>query len=153
LRVAALLHEIGGFISNRSHHKHSMYLILNSDLFGVSREDMTLVALTARYHRRALPSLAQVEYSVLSQEDRLAVSKMAAILRVADALDRNHLQQARDLSCVLEKDQFVITVNNVEDLTVERLAVKEKGALFQDIYGLPVVLKEGRVTIEGAFNG
>jgi exopolyphosphatase/guanosine-5'-triphosphate,3'-diphosphate pyrophosphatase len=153
LRVAALLHEIGGFISNRSHHKHSMYLILNSDLFGVSREDMTLVALTARYHRRALPSQAQVEYSLLSQEDRLAVSKMAAILRVADALDRNHLQQARDLSCALEKDQFVITVNNVEDLTVERLAVKEKGALFQDIYGLPVVLEEGRVTIEGASNG
>jgi exopolyphosphatase/guanosine-5'-triphosphate,3'-diphosphate pyrophosphatase len=77
---------------------------------------------------------------------------MAAILRVADALDRNHLQQARDLSCALVKDQFVITVNNVEDLTVERLAVKEKGALFQDIYGLPVVLKEGRVTTEEAGN-
>ena len=153
LRVAGLLHEIGGFISNRSHHKHSMYLVLNSDLFGLSREDMTLVAMTTRYHRRALPSLAHVEYSLLSQEDRLAVSKMAAILRVADALDRNHLQQARDLSCALEKDQFVITVNNVEDLTVERLAVKEKGALFQDIYGLPVVLREGRVTTEEAGNG
>ena len=130
-----------------------MYLVLNSDLFGLSREDMTLVAMTTRYHRRALPSLAHVEYSLLSQEDRLAVSKMAAILRVADALDRNHLQQARDLSCALEKDQFVITVNNVEDLTVERLAVKEKGALFQDIYGLPVVLREGRVTTEEAGNG
>jgi len=153
LRVAGLVHEVGGFISNRSHHKHSMYLILNSDLFGLSREEMTLVALTSRYHRRAPPSPAHPEYNALSQEDRLAVSKMAAILRVADALDRNHLQQARDLSCRLEKDQFVITVNNVEDLTVERLAVKEKGALFRDIYGLPVVLEEGRVTIEGASNG
>jgi exopolyphosphatase/guanosine-5'-triphosphate,3'-diphosphate pyrophosphatase len=130
-----------------------MYLILNSDLFGLSREEMTLVALTARYHRRAPPSPAHLEYGQLSQEDRLAVSKMAAILRVADALDRNHLQQARDLACTLEQDQFVITVNNVEDLTVERLAVKEKGALFKDIYGLPVVLREGRVTIEGASNG
>jgi exopolyphosphatase / guanosine-5'-triphosphate,3'-diphosphate pyrophosphatase len=145
LRVAALLHEIGGFISSRSHHKHSMYLVLNSDLFGLSREDMTLVALTARYHRRAPPNPAHAEYNALSQEDRLAVSEMAAILRVADALDRNHLQQARDLSCAMEKDQFVITVNNVEDLTVERLAVQEKGTLFQEIYGLPVVLREGRV--------
>lgn len=153
LRVAGLLHEVGGYISNRSHHKHSMYLIVNSDVFGVSREDMTLVALTARYHRRALPSLAHPEYSALGQEDRLAVSKMAAILRVADALDRNHLQQARDLTCALEKDQFVITVNGVEDLTVERLAVKEKGALFREVYGLPVVLKEGRVSIGEAPNG
>lgn len=153
LRVAAMLHEVGGFISNRSHHKHSMYLILNSDLFGVSREDMTLVALTARYHRRAPPSPAHAEYGQLSQEDRLAVSKMAAILRVADALDRNHLQQARDLSCSVERDEFVITVNNVEDLAVERLAVQEKGALFQEIYGLPVVLKEGRAAVGEAFNG
>jgi exopolyphosphatase / guanosine-5'-triphosphate,3'-diphosphate pyrophosphatase len=153
LRVAAMLHEIGGFISNRSHHKHSMYLVLNSDLFGVSREDLALVALTARYHRRAPPNPAHAEYGALSQEDRLAVSRMAAILRVADALDRNHLQQARDLSCVLEKDQFVITVNDVEDLTVERLAVKEKGTLFQDIYGLPVVLKEGRAVIGEVASG
>ncbi len=153
LRVAAMLHEIGGFISSRSHHKHSMYLIMNSGLFGVSREDMTLVALTARYHRRAPPSPAHAEYNLLSQEDRLAVSKMAAILRVADALDRNHLQQARDLSCAVEKDQFVITVNGVEDLTIERLAVKEKGSLFQDIYGLPVVLEEGRVALGEVANG
>jgi exopolyphosphatase/guanosine-5'-triphosphate,3'-diphosphate pyrophosphatase len=144
LRVAALLHEIGGFISNRSHHKHSMYLIQNSSLFGLSREDMALAALVARYHRRALPSLNHPEYAALDRDSRIAVSKKAAILRVADALDRNHLQQILSPSITLTKDELVITVDGAEDLTLERLALKEKGPLFEDVYGLKVVLREGR---------
>jgi exopolyphosphatase/guanosine-5'-triphosphate,3'-diphosphate pyrophosphatase len=141
LRIAALLHEIGSFISNRSHHKHSMYLILNSDLFGLSRHDMTLIALTARYHRRAVPQPYHEVYSTLSRDDRLAVSKMAAILRVADALDRNHMQQARDLACRRDKGQFTIGVNGIDDLALERLALKEKGAMFEEVYGLQPVLR------------
>lgn len=144
LRVAALLHEIGGFISNRSHHKHSMYIIQNSGLFGLSREDVVLAALIARYHRRALPSLSHPEYAALDRESRITVSKKTAILRVADALDRNHLQQIRDPSISLTQDELVITVDSAEDQTLERLALKEKGTLFEDVYGLKVVLREGR---------
>jgi exopolyphosphatase/guanosine-5'-triphosphate,3'-diphosphate pyrophosphatase len=144
LRVAALLHEIGGFISNRSHHKHSMYLIQNSGLFGLSREDVALAALIARYHRRALPSLNHPEYAALDRDSRIAVSKIAAILRVADALDRNHLQQIVNSEITLSKDELLIIVEGAEDLTLERLALKEKGPLFEDIYGLKVVLREGR---------
>lgn len=149
LRVAALLHEIGGFISNRSHHKHSMYLILNSGLFGLSREDVVLAALVARYHRRAAPALSHPEYAALDRDSRITVSKAAAILRVADALDRNHLQQITDPDIVVTKDELVITVDGAEDLTLERLALKEKGPLFEDVYGLKVVLREGRDTGDG----
>ena len=144
MEVAALLHEVGGFISNRSHHKHSMYLILNSDLFGLTRNDMSLIALVARYHRRAMPSATHPEYTSLDRDSRIAVSKMAAILRVADALDRNHMQQICDLTFSREPGQFVITVRNVEDLTMERMALKEKGAMFEEVYGIPVVLREER---------
>jgi exopolyphosphatase/guanosine-5'-triphosphate,3'-diphosphate pyrophosphatase len=144
LRVAAILHEIGGFISNRSHHKHSMYLIQNSGLFGLSREDVQLVALIARYHRRALPSANHPEYAALDRDSRIAVSKKAAILRVADALDRNHLQQIVGPLVTLTKDELIITVEGAEDLTLERLALKEKGPLFEDVYGRKIVLREGR---------
>jgi len=147
LRVAALLHEIGGFISNRSHHKHSMYIIQNSGLFGMSREDMTLAALIARYHRRALPSLNHPEYMALDRDRRITVSKKAAILRVADALDRNHLQQVKDPVLTLTKGEFIITVDGAGDLALERLALKEKGTLFEDVYGLKVVLREGRAPL------
>lgn len=144
LEVAALLHEVGGFISSRSHHKHSMYLILNSDLFGLTRNDMTLIALVARYHRRAMPSATHPEYTSLDRDSRIVVSKLAAILRVADALDRNHMQQIEDITFAREPGQFVITIRNVEDLTIERMAMKEKGAMFEEIYGVPVILREER---------
>lgn len=153
LEVAALLHEVGGFISSRSHHKHSMYLILNSDIFGLTRDDMTLIALVARYHRRALPAPAHLEYQRLDRDNRIAVSKMAAILRVADALDRNHMQQVKDLGIERKKGELVITVPGVEDLTVERLALREKANLFNEVYGLSVVLKEERAPREGRTDG
>ena len=148
LEVAALLHEVGGFISSRSHHKHSMYLILNSDLFGLTRNDMTLIALVARYHRRAMPSPTHPEYISLDRDNRVAVSKLAAILRVADALDRNHMQRTRDFSFARELRRFVISVRNVEDLTIERMALMEKGAMFEEIYGIPIILQEERAQAE-----
>ncbi|MCS6771634.1 MAG: Ppx/GppA family phosphatase [Kiritimatiellae bacterium] len=148
LRVAALLHEIGLFVNNRSHHKHSMYLIMNSDLFGLSHEDMLLIAMVARYHRRAAPQPYHEGYSSLSRDARLAVSKLAAILRVADALDRNHMQQVRDVRFTRENGQFIVWVRDVEDLSIERLALKEKGSLFEDIYGLSVAFRT-EITAEG----
>ena len=87
LRTAALLHDIGFFVNIGSHHKHSMYLIANSDLFGLSREDMRFVALIARYHRRSPPRMSHEEFAPLTRAQRITVSKQAAILRVADALD------------------------------------------------------------------
>ena len=80
----------------------------------------------------------------LDRDSRIAVSKLAAILRVADALDRNHVQQVGDLTFSREPDQFVISVRGIDDLTMERLAMKEKGNLFQEVYGIPVVLRESR---------
>ena len=144
LRISALLHEIGGFVSDRSHHKHSMYLILNSDLFGLSRKDTRLIALVARYHRRASPRPYHEEFQSLDRESRIAVAKMAAILRVADALERSHLQQLREMSFTREKGQFVITIRGAQDLTLERLALKEKGKMFEEVYGTPVVLRGSR---------
>ncbi len=141
LRVAALLHEIGMYVGNQSHHKHSLYLIMHSDLFGLSRRDTMLVALIARYHRRALPKPSHPEYASLPQEKRLIVSKLAAILRVADALDQNHMQQIGDVAFLRERGRLVILVRGVQDLTLERLAVRQKGELFEDIYGMNVELR------------
>ena len=66
---------------------------------------------------------------------------MAAILRVADALDRNHMQQARDFEFSREKGQFVIHMRGVEDLTLERLALRDKGTMFTEVYGMAVVFR------------
>jgi exopolyphosphatase/guanosine-5'-triphosphate,3'-diphosphate pyrophosphatase len=148
LRIAGLVHEVGLFISDRRHHKHSMYIIMNSDLFGLSRKDISLIALVARYHRRAMPRPYHVEFQALSREHRIVVVKLASILRVADALERNHMQLVRNLSFSRDKGQFIITVRGVPDITLERLALKEKGNMFEEIYGLKPVLRRGRPTKE-----
>ena len=97
LYVAACLHEIGLFVSNRSYHKHSLYLIRNSELFGLGKKDLLLAALVARYHRRASPQPTHEGYATLDRDERVAVAKMAAILRVADALDESRSQRIHEV--------------------------------------------------------
>ncbi|MEI8206631.1 MAG: HD domain-containing protein [Kiritimatiellales bacterium] len=140
LTVAALLHDIGTFINNRSHHKHSQYLIENSDIFGLSKQDLILVALTARYHRSALPRPTHTAYTALPRMDRLRVSKLAAILRVADALDRGHAQRIRNPQIGLFTDRLQIGVSGLADCAVEGIALKEKSDLFEQVYGKRAVL-------------
>jgi exopolyphosphatase/guanosine-5'-triphosphate,3'-diphosphate pyrophosphatase len=146
LKIAALLHEVGMFIGDRSHHKHSMYIIMNSELFGLTRKDIALIALVARYHRRATPRPYHEEYTTLDRDSRIAVAKMAAILRVADALDRDHMQQKRALTFSREPGQFVISINDAVDLTLERLALKEKGNLFEEVFGMKAIVRNAEST-------
>jgi exopolyphosphatase/guanosine-5'-triphosphate,3'-diphosphate pyrophosphatase len=145
LQTAAILHDIGAFVGVGSHHKHSQYLILNSEIFSLTKQDTTLVALMARYHRRALPLPSHPEYMALDRESRIIVLKLAALLRIADALDRSHTQKYRDLTFSREPPDFVITVPEVDDLTIERAALRDKGALFTAVYGLNVVLRHAPV--------
>ena len=146
LRVAALLHEVGGFVSNRSHHKHSYYLIANAEIFGLSREEHLLVGHIARYHRRAAPQPSHLEYMALPREKRILVSKLAAILRVADALDRTHTDQGRDFRCERRDEELVIHVASAADLTLERRALAQKADMFTDVFGLKVNLVEEPVS-------
>lgn len=141
LCVAALLHEIGLFVSNRSYHKHSMYLIRNSELFGLGRKDQLLAALVARYHRRASPQPTHEGYATLDRDERVVVSKLAAILRVAIALDESRSQRIHQVSCSREEGRLVISIPLVEDLALEQLALKQNGSLFEEVFGLPVLLR------------
>jgi exopolyphosphatase/guanosine-5'-triphosphate,3'-diphosphate pyrophosphatase len=143
LRVAALLHEAGAFISIPAHHKHSYYLISHSEIFGLDREQIEIVAQIARYHRRSPPKPSHVEYVSLAREARVVVNKLAAILRVADALSRGHLYQARDLRFERQGDDLIIQVVGADNLTLERRAIDFKGDLFEDIYGMRIRLEEG----------
>ena len=144
LRVAALLHEIGQFVSTGSYHKHSMYLIQHSELFGLSRADVQLVALTARYHRRASPKPTHTVFTTLSRDQRIAVAKMAAMLRVADALEASHSQRLHELKFSREGGRLIISIPQIEDLSLEQLALKQSGTLFEATFGMPVLLRKFR---------
>lgn len=139
--VAALLHEIGQAINTGSHHKHSYYMILNSDIFGLGPRDIALAALVARYHRRAQPKPSHTEYMALNHADRITVSKLAAVLRVANALDRLHDRHPLTPAFRMTDDQFVIELTGELDLAILQQRVNERSQLFADIYGKTVVLR------------
>jgi exopolyphosphatase/guanosine-5'-triphosphate,3'-diphosphate pyrophosphatase len=142
LHIAALLHEIGGFVGGQGHHKHSMYLILNSELFGMSSRELQITGLVARYHRRAEPQPEHEVYATMDREGRILVSKLAAILRVADALERAHVQRITNISCAIQDGDFVIGIPDVDDLSLEQVAMHQKGNMFEDVFGLRVVLRK-----------
>ena len=142
LRVACILHEVGAYISDRAHHKHSYYLIFNSDLFGLSREELVTVAHIARYHRRSGPKPSHVEYTALPREQRVVINKLAAILRVGDALSQGHIQSAAKLQFERQGDDFIILVPDAEKLLLEKRSIVRKGGMFEEIYGMKIRLED-----------
>lgn len=141
LAVAAMLTEIGNYINNRAHHKHSMYLIRNSDIFGLSSKDIVLTSLVARYHRRALPSPTHQEYASLGRNERVAVSKMAAILRIARALSRGHRKRLGRLRIVLSPGLMRIGIRVPVDISLLQHALRDKAVMFRRVYGMEVELE------------
>lgn len=142
LQVSAILHEVGTYVSPRAHHKHSEYLILNSEVFGLDRLDVTIVALVARYHRHSGPRMEHRIYAELSTEDRIRVCKLAALLRVADALERTHVQRVAQIEIRQEAGKLRIRLPGLADAAVERLAMASKADLFEQVFGLSVVVEE-----------
>lgn len=142
LRVAAILHEVGMFVSPREHHKHSMYLILHTEVFGLSTSDRVLVALLARYHRRYNPEPNHPHFADLSREERMIVFKLAALLRIADALDRSHSQRIRSIQLRPEGNRLSVLTPGVDDTTVEQIAINSKCDIFREIYGYEIVLSK-----------
>jgi exopolyphosphatase/guanosine-5'-triphosphate,3'-diphosphate pyrophosphatase len=142
LQVAAILHEVGTYVSPRAHHKHSEYIILNSEVFGLDRLDVTIVALVARYHRHSGPRLDHPTYGALSTEDRIRVSKLAALLRVADALERTHAQRVSQLEFHRSPTALRIRLPGLANAAVERLAMASKADLFEQVFGLAVIIDE-----------
>ncbi|MSR37798.1 MAG: Ppx/GppA family phosphatase [Planctomycetes bacterium] len=139
LDAAALLHDLGVTVNNDGHHKHSQYLIQASEIVGLSEEERHLVALLVRYHRKAPPSRDHEEFAALRRRERSLVERLAAILRLADALDRQHAGLVRSLEIIVRDDVLELRPSLApmqhSRLTLERQAIEEKGAYFGQLFG------------------
>jgi exopolyphosphatase / guanosine-5'-triphosphate,3'-diphosphate pyrophosphatase len=140
LQVAALLHDVGIYVSLRSHHKHTQYILAASQIFGLSDEETAIVANIARYHRGALPQRTHLPYVALDREDRITVDKLAAILRIANALDAEHVQKVRGLRLLRHDTTWMMQLDGTGDLTMERLAATARSDLFAATFGRQLVI-------------
>lgn len=145
LQTASLLHDIGIYVSLRAHHRHSQYLLAASQIFGLSDEETAIVSNIARYHRRAMPQRSHLPYIELDRRDRLVVNKLAAILRVANALDAEHLQKVRDLRLVRSDKTWVLELDGTGDITMEQMAATARADMFVEVYGRQLVVRPSGV--------
>ena len=145
LEVASLLHDIGSYVNIRGHHKHAQYLLAASEIFGLSQDDMIVVSNVARYHRRACPSKSHLPYMSLDRDSRILVNKLSAILRLANALDADHLQKVKDVHVLPEEGQWVLEVEGAGDLTMERLASLARADYMIEVFGRKVIFREARL--------
>ncbi len=138
LETAAILHDIGNFIRASGHHKHGQYIVANSEIFGLSRSDIRIVSNIVRYHRKAMPNSAHTNFISLRREQRIAVLKLAAMLRVADALDRSHNQRVTGFRIEKNEDNIILHSDYQGDITVEKYGLELKGQMFEEVFGYRV---------------
>ena len=146
LRAASILHDVGLFLSYRSHHKHTLYLVAHSELPGFGPKHMLMTANVARYHRKAGPGPTHPRYMALSHADRMRVTQLASLLRLADALDRQHLGAVRSVRARLDGLRLILELDGSDDILLEKWAVGRKKNVFEETFGIKVSIAEERAS-------
>jgi len=137
LCCAALLHDIGISVDYSGHHKHSLRLILQSSLPVLTREERETVANIARYHRKAEPKKKHKAFAGLSPQSRDLVCRLAAILRLADGLDRAHENAVTDVEATTNtRELCMIGIYGYGDISYAAWGAERKARLFEDVYGV-----------------
>ncbi|MEL7159031.1 MAG: Ppx/GppA phosphatase family protein, partial [Actinomycetota bacterium] len=150
LELAALVHNVGLFIAHSGHHKHTYYVVRNSEqLTGFSEHELELIALVARYHRKSLPSEKHPEFAALGADDQRMVRILAGLLRLAIGLDRRHSGRVKGVAVRAEPDGdggvarlIIEPVANGEDVTVEVAAAVDRAALAAIALETEIVVRE-----------
>lgn len=148
---AAMLHDIGMFIGRNGHHKHSYYLIKQCGLLGHSEEEVGIIAAIARYHRGSEPKESHEAFYTVSVENRKVLTDMAAILRVAEALDRSHRQVIEKVTVAMQPFQkggyerkllsLIVKLKSGENCYSESWALTEKKEFFENNFQLRLSLQ------------
>ncbi len=148
LLAAALLHDIGDFVRYEGHHKHGHYIIAHSDIMGLTPQERDVVANVARYHRKSPPSLEHENFRALSREARAKVKMMAAILRLGDALDREHRGVVSSVRARIDGSTLWLDAKGKEARALEEWTVRAKSGMLRELLGLDVRFSEPSLVVQ-----
>ena len=145
LEAATLLHDIGHYVNSARHHKHTYYLIANSELPGWSDRERLLIANIARYHRGSWPNHAHDGYSELGSKEQRAVEPLAALLRLADACDQGRRRQVQSVLAVTKSDRVEVSLLASTEAELERWAAAKTADLFRKVFGRKLEVRVERM--------
>jgi exopolyphosphatase/pppGpp-phosphohydrolase len=140
LQIAALLHDVGKSICGKDHNKKSRNIIIKSTRLPLDRSERIIIGLIARYHRGAPPSRSHKYYGQLDAESRYYIRRLAALLRFADGLDRNHQSSISDVSCHVTEDNITVCPETRGDFDPRKAIAKAD--LLEEVLGRTVVISE-----------
>ena len=142
LEAAIYLHDIGHSISHSQHHRHSYYLIKNSELLGFNNEEIEVIANVARYHRKSHPKTKHAEFNKLSPANKSRVKMLSGILRIADGLDRGHNSVIDSIKVTVQDKNFHVKVTPREgkDPTLELWGANMRKELFEEAFGYNILI-------------
>lgn len=135
LEAAAILHDLGHAVANQRHHKHSYYLIANSDIVGLDDRERELVALVARFHRRSPPDRSRGELRGLSAADYRTVRRLAVLLRLADSLDHGHRQTITAVTATTTRGAVRLRLRTRGPSDLETWDAEREAVLFRRTFG------------------
>ncbi len=141
LEYAAILHDIGYFLTSRSHHKHALQMIMMEPLPEFARSEKLIIANTARYHRRAWPSIDHTSYAILTERERRCVDLLTPLLRLADGLDKSHKSVVSELTCQIGDESVLIVIGSAVNCEAEMVATLTRSELFNVVYNKTVKLE------------
>jgi len=139
LEAAAILHEVGCYVSHSQHHRHSYYIIRNAEMLGFTENEKEIVANVARYHRKSHPKAKHTDYTKLTHEDQLVIRKLASIIRIADGLDRSHTSSVKNIDLKTEDKKVTFILSGDEmNRELEVWGAESKKLLFEEVFGVKV---------------
>jgi exopolyphosphatase / guanosine-5'-triphosphate,3'-diphosphate pyrophosphatase len=144
LEAAAFLHNTGHFISDTGHHKHSAYIVSNSDMPGYTDRERHIIALLCRYHRRSLPQGRHEAFRLLPADEKRIVQMLAPILRIAAGLDAASDQKVSGIDINIENNAVNIAVRGSGDLDLEIWAAERAAESFRQLYGMPMAVAKAK---------
>ncbi len=142
LRIAAILHECGKYISMCDVADNSFHIIMSTEIIGLSHEERQIIASVVRYNTQEFGYFEEISREIgADKECYHVIAKLTAIHRVANALDRSHYQKIRDLRPLLKDNQLVLTLDSDRDIGLEKGLLKEKAAFFEEVFGVRIRLR------------
>ena len=141
LQVAALLHDIGKFVDLEKHHIYTYDIIKAQNIMGFSNRELNIIANVARYHDEESPERFHENYNKLDYIDRVRVSKLSAILKLADALDITHVQKIKDIEISYNKNEIYFRISTKDDILLEKWAFMKNAGFFEEVIGMKALIK------------
>jgi exopolyphosphatase/guanosine-5'-triphosphate,3'-diphosphate pyrophosphatase len=144
LEAAAYLHDVGHYVSDLAHHKHSYYLVSNSDMPGFTKREREMIANLCRYHRKSMPAPVHSNYQDLNTEDKRALVYLIPLLRLADNLDVSGDQRIQSVDCRLRDGHVALQLRSTRDIDLEQWAAERVSDVFRQIYERPLAITKTR---------